>query len=183
MLSPDVAVTELARLVDRELNDLLRARRERDLTRGCRGVSPSNYEFDRLTHFGEVHPEGIEHPCRDALAFTYKAEKEVFGTYVVVVEADRFILRESQHSLRPIVEAIERTSATFDAREPLPRGSRSALRRGIADGVIARRRAARPRDPHLRGDDDERRDQAAGEAGYQRDDDVARVHVRPSANS
>src|SRR5437879_8727597 len=175
MLSPDVAVTELARLVDRELNDLLRARRERDLTRGCRAVSPSNYEFDRLTHFGELHPEGIEPPCRDALAFTYKAEKEVFGTYVVVVEADRFILRESQHSLRPIVEAIERTSATFDAREPLARVSRSALRR-IADGIIARRRAARPRDPHLREDDDERRDQAAGEAGYQRDDDVARVH-------
>src|SRR2546426_3006723 len=183
MLRPDVAVTELARLVDRELNNLLRARREGDLTRGCRGVSPSDDELDRLTHFGELHPEGIEHPCRDALAFTYKAEKEVFGTYVVVVEADRFILRESQHSLRPIVEAIERTSATFDAREPLARGSRSALRRGVVDGVIARRRAARPRDPHLREHDDERRDQAAGEAGYQRDDDVARVHVRPSANS
>src|SRR5437667_1531456 len=179
MLRPDVTVTELARLGDRELDDLFRARRERDLARRGRGVAAADDELDRLTHFGELHPEGIEHPCRDALALTHQPEKEMLGSYVVVVEADRFILRESQHPLRPIVQAIERTSATFDAREPLARVSRSALRR-IADGVIARRRAARPRDPHLREDDDKRRDQAAGEAGYQRDDDVARVHYTPS---
>src|SRR5438093_13014810 len=180
MLRPDVTVTELARLVDRELDDLFRARRARGLARRGRGVAAADDELDRLTHFGELHPEGIEHPCRHALALTHQPEKEMLGSYVVVVEADRFILRESQHPLRAIVEAIERTSATFDAREPLARVSRSALRRGIADGVIARRRAARPRDPHLREDDDERRDQAAGEAGYQRDDDVARVHYTPS---
>src|SRR5205809_4971585 len=130
MLRPDVAGTELARFVDRELNDLFRARRERDPTRRRRGVSPSNYEFDRLTHFGELHPEGIEHPCRDALAFTYKAEKEVFGTYVVVVEADRFILRESQHSLRPIVEAIEWSPPALDPRE-----GRAFARRAVLGGT------------------------------------------------
>src|SRR5437773_4020294 len=152
MLRPDVTVTELACLVDRELNNLLRARRERDRTRGCRGVSPSDDELDRLTHFGELHPDGIEHPCRDALAFTYKAEKEVFGTYVVVVEADRFILRESQHSLRPIVEAIEWSPPALD-----PRVARAFARRAVlvvtATGVDSWG-STRQCHPHLHGDDE-----------------------------
>src|SRR5207253_1186728 len=54
MLGADVAVTELSRLVDRELDDLLRSRRERDLARRGRGVAAPEDEIGRRAHPREI---------------------------------------------------------------------------------------------------------------------------------
>jgi len=112
VLGTDVAVAELAGLVDRELDDLLRAWRERDLARRGGRVAPADDEFDGRPDLGELDAEGVEDPCGDAFAFTHEAEQEVLRADVVVVEPDGLVLGEGQHALRPVVEAVERSHQT-----------------------------------------------------------------------
>src|SRR5437870_6337139 len=131
MLRPDVTVTELARLVDRELDDLFRARRERDLARRGRGVAAADDELDRLTHFAEVHPEGIEHPCRDALALTHQPEKEMLGSYLWLKRIASSCARASTRFAR----SLKRSNG------PLPPSMRVNLSRasvGAPCGAVSR---------------------------------------------
>src|SRR5437868_12321836 len=104
-----MAVAELAGLVDGELDDLLRSRRERDLARRGGRVAAADDERDGRTDLGQLDAEGIEDPRRDALALTREPEQEVLGPDVVVVEPDGFVLGKGQHPLRPIVEPVERS--------------------------------------------------------------------------
>ena len=108
VLGADVAVPELPRFIDRELDDLLRARRQGDLTRRGRGVTPADDEFDGGADLRELDAERIEDPCGDALAFPHQPEEQMLGPDVVVVEADRLVLSERQDALGPVVEAVER---------------------------------------------------------------------------
>src|SRR3989442_1318901 len=107
MLGADVAVAELARLVDRELDDLLCARRERDLARRGRRVAAADDELDRGPDLGELYPERVEHASRDAFALTHQPEQQVLGPDVVVVEADGLVLGERKDPLRAVVESIK----------------------------------------------------------------------------
>src|SRR5436309_8195647 len=107
VLGADVTVAELTSLVDRELDDLLDPRREGDLARRRRRVATPDGELDRRTDLGELHAQRIEHPRRNALALAHESEEEMVGADVVVVEADRLILRERKYAFRAVVEAIE----------------------------------------------------------------------------
>src|SRR2546425_6268888 len=109
VLGADVAVAELPCLVDRELDDLLGARRERDLARGGRGVAPADDELDGRAHLGKLHSEGIEYARRYPFALTHETEKEVLRSDVVVVETDRLVLGEREDSLGAVVEAVKRS--------------------------------------------------------------------------
>src|SRR5205814_9069169 len=57
MLGAHVAVTELSSLIDRELDDLLGARRERYLARGCRGVAAADDELHGGADLGKLDAE------------------------------------------------------------------------------------------------------------------------------
>src|SRR5437899_2050440 len=107
MLGADVAVAELARLVDRQLADLLRARRERDLARRGRRLAATDDELDRGPDLGELYPEPVEDPSRDAFALTHQTEQQVLGPDVVVVEADGLVLGERKDPLLAVVESIK----------------------------------------------------------------------------
>src|SRR5205823_1480922 len=64
---------------------------------------------DLVAHLLERDAERVERAGRDAFALTHEPEQQVLGPDVVVVEADRLVLRERQDALCPVVEAIERT--------------------------------------------------------------------------
>src|SRR5439155_784501 len=83
VLGADVTVTELTSLVDRELDDLLDPRRQRDLARRRRRVAAPDGELDRRTDLRELHTQRIEHPHPNALALAHESEKEMLSADVV----------------------------------------------------------------------------------------------------
>src|SRR5512132_2445274 len=109
VLGAHVAVTELARFIDRELDDLLRAWAQRNLTRRERGVAPADDLLDARAQVGQGDAERVQGLRGYAFALTRQAQQEMLGADVVVVEADRLVLREGEHALGAVVEAIERS--------------------------------------------------------------------------
>ncbi len=107
VLRADMAVAELARLVDRQLDHLLGTRGQRDLAGRRRGVTASHQELHRRPSLGEIDAERVERPGGDALAFADQPEQEVLDPDVVVVEANCLVLGEGEHALGAVVEAIE----------------------------------------------------------------------------
>ena len=106
VLGADVVVAELQRLAQRQLEDLLRARRERDVTRR-RGAAVADDLLDLRAHGLERDAERLERLGGDALALVDQAEQDVLGPDVVVVEQARFLLRQDDHSAGSIGEAFE----------------------------------------------------------------------------
>src|SRR5438105_6381187 len=96
-------MAELPRLVDREFDDLLRARRERDLARRGRGIAAADRELHGRAHLRELDPERVEHARGNALTFADEAQEQMLCADVVVVEPDRFVLRESENALCAVV--------------------------------------------------------------------------------
>ena len=109
VLGADVVVAELERLAQAQLEDLLGARRERDVTRRGRAAVT-----DDLLDLGpdglERDAERLERLGRDALALVDQAEQDVLGADVVVVEQARLFLRQHDHSSGSIGEAFEHLS-------------------------------------------------------------------------
>ncbi len=106
VLGSDVVVPQLQRLAQRELQDLLRPRREGDVT--GRGRLPlADDLLDLLAHALEGDPEGLEGLGGDALALVNQAEQDVLGPDVVVVEHAGLFLREDDHAPGPVGEAFE----------------------------------------------------------------------------
>ena len=70
VLGADVVVTQLARLVDRELDDLLRARAEGDLTRRGRRVAAAEDLLDAAAELRESDAERLERSRGNAFALT-----------------------------------------------------------------------------------------------------------------
>ena len=106
VLGPDVVVTELQRLAQRELEDLLRARRERDVTRR-RLAAVADDLLDLGAHGLERDAERLERLGRDTLTLVDQAEQDVLGPDVVVVEEPRFFLREDNDPSCSVGEALE----------------------------------------------------------------------------
>ena len=106
VLRADVVVAELQRFAQRELEHLLRARRERDVAR--RGLTTVTDDLlDLRAHGLERDAERLERLRGDALALVDQAEQDVLGPDVVVVEQARFFLRQHHHSPSPVGEAFE----------------------------------------------------------------------------
>ena len=106
VLGADVAVVQAARLVDRELDDLLGARGEADFAEHG-AVATADDELDGGTDLVQFDAQVGEHLGRDAIAFADEAEEDVLGADVVVVEAVGFFLRERQDTPRPFGELVE----------------------------------------------------------------------------
>src|SRR5690349_7493202 len=101
-----MAVPELSRLVDGELDDLLGARRERDLARRGGRVAAADDELDRRADLGKLDTERVEDASRHALALADETQQEVLRSYVVVVETDRLVLGEREYALGAVVKAV-----------------------------------------------------------------------------
>ena len=106
VLGADVVVAELQRLAQRELEDLLGAGGEGDVTRGSLAAVADDL-FDLGAHGLERDAERLERLGGDALAFVDQAEQDVLGPDVVVVEQARLFLRQDDDSAGSIGEAFE----------------------------------------------------------------------------
>ena len=120
VLGADVVVAEAARLVDRQLDDALRARRQPDLA-DDRPVAAADDELDRGPDLGQLDVHVLEDARGDAFALADEAQEQVLRADVVVVEPLRLVLSEGQDLARPIrelVEAIHRVERLFPSRAP-----------------------------------------------------------------
>jgi hypothetical protein len=106
MLGADVVVLELHRLAQRELQHLLRARRERDLSARDL-VAPADDPAHLRTHVLDGDVERLEQASRETLLLAQQAEQDVLGADVVVVEPPRLVLRQHDDLARPLGEALE----------------------------------------------------------------------------
>ena len=106
MLGADVVVAELEGLAQRQLEDLLRPRGERDVA-ARRGATLSDDLLDLAANRFEGDPEGLERLGRDSLTLVDEPEQDVLGADVVVVEQARLFLGEDDHPSSPIGKAFE----------------------------------------------------------------------------
>src|SRR5205823_1977861 len=112
VLRADVVVAETERFPQRELQHLLRARRERDLA-GRDLVALPDDPRDLRPHFLNRDVEGLEHPRRETLFFAEQAEQDVLGADVVVLERPRLVLREDDDLASSFGEAFEQIELPF----------------------------------------------------------------------
>ena len=115
MLGADVVVAEAAGLVDRELDDPLRARRQADLA-DDRPIAAADDELDGGPDLGQLDVHVLEDARGDTLALADEAEQQMLGADVVVVEPLRFVLSKRQDlasAVRELVEAIHRVERLF----------------------------------------------------------------------
>ena len=118
VLGPDVVVPELERLAQRQLEHLLRPRRERDVPRP--GASPPwpMISSTRARVRSSVDPERGQGRRRDAVALVDQPEEEVLGADVVVVEQARLFLGQDDHPPGPVGEAFEHRQKLSRPRQP-----------------------------------------------------------------
>jgi len=107
-------VSQRESLAQRELEHLLRARRERDLTRRD-FVSLADDPSDLRAHFFDGDVETLEHASRQALLFTEQAEQDVLCADVVVLQRPRLVLGEDDDLTCPFSESFEQP-----VRRPFP---------------------------------------------------------------
>ena len=105
----DVVVVEPARFVDRQLDDLLGARRQADVA-GDGAIAAADDELDGAAHLVELDAQVAEHFRRNTFALAHEAEQQVLRADVVVVEALGLLLRKLQDFARPLGEFVEAIS-------------------------------------------------------------------------
>ena len=106
VLGADVVVTELQRLSQRKLEDLLGPRREgRRAGRGSPGGTDRLLDF--LAYGLEGDAEGLERLRGESLTFVDEAEQYVLCPDEAVVQKTRFLLSQDQHPACPIGESLE----------------------------------------------------------------------------
>ena len=111
VLGADVVVAERERFAQRELQHLLRARRERDLS-GRDLVALADDARDLRAHLFDRDVEGLEHPRRETLFLAEQPEQDVLGADVVVLERPRLVLCEDDDLASPFSEAFEQSPST-----------------------------------------------------------------------
>src|SRR5690606_7146998 len=115
VLGPDVVMAELQGLAQRQLEDLLGARREGDVTR--RGLLSLADDLGHLdTYSLERDVEGLERLGGDALALVDQAEEDVLGADVVVVEHPRLLLGEDDHATGTVGKSFEHLHSSLASR-------------------------------------------------------------------
>ncbi len=127
VLGADVVVAEGQRLAQRELQHLLRARRERDLA-GRDLVALADDPRDLRPHFLHRDVERLEYPRRETLFLAEQPEQDVLGADVVVLERPCLVLCEDDDLASPFSEAFEQvprllSSCTTAARRSKVRSS------------------------------------------------------------
>ncbi len=111
MLGADVVVAEGKRFPQRELEHLLRARRERDLS-GRDFVTLADDTRDLRAHLLDRDVERLEHARRETFLFAEQPEQDVLGADVVVLQRPGFVLCEDDYLASPFSEAFEHCPST-----------------------------------------------------------------------
>ncbi len=106
VLGADVVVAQRQRLAQRELEHLLRARRERDLT-GRDLVALADDARDLGAHLFDRDVERLQDARSKPLLFAQQAEQDVLRADVVVLQRARLVLGEDDDLSGPFCEAFE----------------------------------------------------------------------------
>jgi len=106
VLGADVVVAELQRFAQRELEDLLGARRERDVPRRAAAALTDDL-FHLAAHGLERDAERLEGLGGNAFSLMDQPEQDVLGADVVVVEQPRFLLSEDNDTAGPVGKPFE----------------------------------------------------------------------------
>ncbi len=106
MLGADVVVPEGQRLAERELQDLLGARGERDLA-GRYLVALADDAGDLGAHFFHGDVERLEHTRGETFFLAQQTEQDVLRPDVVVLERARLVLREYDDLASSFSESFE----------------------------------------------------------------------------
>ena len=114
VLGADVVVPERQRLAQRELEDLLRARRERDLT-GRDLVTLADDARDLRAHFLDRDVERFEHPRGETFLLAQQAEQDVLRADVVVLQGPGLILGKDDNLTRSFGKSLEQPSTLLSA--------------------------------------------------------------------
>jgi hypothetical protein len=112
VLGADVVVPQRERLAEGELENLLGARRERDLARRDLVALPDDAR-DLRAHLFDRDVERLEHARGKSLLLTEQAEKNVFRADVVVLESTSLVLGENHHLTSPLCESLEQPRLPF----------------------------------------------------------------------
>ncbi len=106
VLGPDVVVTELQGLAQRELEYLLGARRERYVPgRGLLALADDLLNL--LPHRFQADAQRLQSLGRHALALVDQPQQDVLGADVVVVQHPGLFLSQDHNSPRPVGEPLE----------------------------------------------------------------------------
>ena len=119
VLRPDVVATERERLPERELEHLLRPRRERDLAARHLLARPDD-QRDPRPNLANGHAEELEYPRRQSLFHAQESEQQVLGPDVVMVQSPCLFLRKHDHLARTLGESLEHARNRTAARRPVP---------------------------------------------------------------
>ena len=106
VLGADVVVAERERLAQRELEHLLRARRERDLPGGDL-VTLADDAGDLGAHLLDRDVERLEHARGETLLLAKEPEQDVLGADVVVLQRPRFVLGKNDHLAGSLCKPLE----------------------------------------------------------------------------
>src|SRR5579875_3250517 len=106
MLGTDVVVIEAARLIYRQFDHLLGARRQANITQDDTITAPDD-KLDRAAHFVQLDSEIVQHLRRDPFTLADKAKEEMLSPDVIMVEALGFFLREAQDFARSLCKLLE----------------------------------------------------------------------------
>ena len=109
VLGADVVVAERERLAQRELEHLLRARRERDLAGGDL-VALADDARDLRAHLLDRDVERLEHARGEPFLLAQQAEQDVLRADVVVLERARLVLGEDDDLSGSFGETLEHCS-------------------------------------------------------------------------
>jgi hypothetical protein len=105
-------VTERQRLAQRELEHLLRARREGDLARRDL-LTGADDAHDLGAHTLDGDVQALEDAGRQALLLAKEAEQDVLGADVVVLERPRLLLGEDDHLTCAFCKSLEHGGGVF----------------------------------------------------------------------
>ncbi len=106
VLGADVVVPEAERLAEGELQNLLRARRERDLA-GGHLFARSDDADDLSTDAVDGDLQRLEHACGQAFLLAEQPEQDVLGPDVVVLERSRFFLGQHNYLAGSLCKSLE----------------------------------------------------------------------------
>jgi hypothetical protein len=99
-------VVEAPRFFDGQFDDLLGSRGQTNLAAG-RLLTAADDELYCGTDFAQFDAEVVQDLGGDSVAFTHKAQEEVLGANVVVIEPLRFLLGKSQDAASSLCKLVK----------------------------------------------------------------------------
>ena len=106
VLGADIVVAHEARLVDGQLNHPLGAGGQGGLAKG-RAFAAADCALDGADNLAGLHAQLAQNLDGNAVFLAHKAEQQMLGADIVVVEAQRFFLGQRQNATRTLGEAIQ----------------------------------------------------------------------------